>query len=254
MERRITAPRHWRALRSRLGTTYRTNCLRADALRPHHYRARDVGRRDLAQSRAGERARQQCALAELVSAVEPDFAEEIAERLMAQFGTLGALLDEPEADLFLATGNRTLAKILRKAKPLVIASLLSDLSKVPFSPANQDVLRYVTAIMAGLACEEAHAFFLDSRLSILRHEIFAYGSEKSTDFPMHIIFRRAIQIGATELVLIHNHPSGSAEPSDQDLVVTRQIASAGRCLGISVHDHLIVAESRVFSFRAAGLL
>jgi len=178
----------------------------------------------------------------------------LASRLLAQFGSLTAVLTETFEALAAATGSQVVAGVLSTAKNIVVESLLADLPKTPFSPANQDVVRYVTAIMGGLTHEEAHAFFLDGQLRFLRHEVFAYGSENRTDFPVRMIFRRAVQIGATQLVLIHNHPSGVPEPSESDIKVTRDICFVGQAVGIGIHDHLIVAGSHVFSFRAAGLL
>lgn len=190
----------------------------------------------------------------MVRAVEPDFPEEMAAGLLAQYGSLTALLAEPAKELFLSTGNQALATILSTAKHVVVEALLDELPKTPFSPSNQDVLRYITAIMGGLTREEAHVFFLDGRLRFLRHEVFSYGTEARAEFPMHAVFRRALQIGALQLVLIHNHPSGNPEPSEDDLLVTKQIAAAGQAVGLAIRDHLIVASPNVFSFRAAGLL
>jgi DNA repair protein RadC len=224
------------------------------AQRPHRDRDPDVGGRDLAASEQGSFRRQHAALADMVRAVEPDFADQLAERLLAQYGSLNALLCEPLRDLILATGNAALATILSTAKAVVVESLFAELPKTSFSPTDQNVLRYVSAIMGGLTHEEAHVFFLDRRLRFLRHEVFAYGSESETSFPMQMIFRRALQIGSSQLVLIHNHPAGSPQPSQTDIDFTRRAVDAGQAIGLDIHDHLVVAGPRVYSFRSAGLL
>ena len=68
------------------------------------------------------------------------------------------------------------------------------------------------------------------------------------------VIRRAMDLGSAALILVHNHPSGSPEPSRQDIEVTRQIIDAGKRLGISVHDHVIIAAQGHVSLRAKGLL
>jgi DNA repair protein RadC len=68
------------------------------------------------------------------------------------------------------------------------------------------------------------------------------------------VIRRALELGASALILVHNHPSGSPEPSRQDIAVTREIAEAAAKLGIALHDHIIIGGSDHRSFRAMGLL
>jgi DNA repair protein RadC len=254
MDRSLTATRNRSALRPRASASNRPLGLRDHAHRTNGRGDTEFGGGDYPPPPQVTLSRQHAALANMVRAVEPDFANEMAERLLAKYGSLTAVLSEPAEELRLSTGNPALATILSTAKHVVVESLLDDLPKTPFSPSNQDVLRYITAIMSGLTHEEAHVFFLDGRLRFLRHEVFCYGTEKDAQFPMHIVFRRALQIGASQLVLIHNHPSGSPEPSDEDKQVTQRIAAAGHAIGLAIRDHLIVAGSNVFSFRAAGLL
>lgn len=254
MDRSSTATRHRGTLWSRTPASNRPS-----GLRDHAHSANNASNSDLICSNYGPTpqatlSRQHAALANMVRAIEPDFANEVAQRLLAQFGSLNAVLSEPADELCLVTGNPALATILSTAKHVVVESLLDELPKTPFSPSNQDVLRYVTAIMSGLTHEEAHVFFLDSRLCFQRHEVFCYGTDCHAQFPMHVVFRRALQIGSAQLVLIHNHPSGNPEPSTEDIQATRRIAAAGQAVGLMIRDHLIVAGASVYSFRAAGLL
>lgn len=254
MDSSITASGNRRALRPRASPPGRSRGLRDYAHCTHNRCDVHFDHGHFPAATQTTLGRQHAALANMVRAVEPDFAEEMAARLLAQYGSLTALLAEPAKELFLSTGNQALATILSTAKHVVVEALLDELPKTPFSPSNQDVLRYITAIMGGLTREEAHVFFLDGRLRFLRHEVFSYGSEARAEFPMHAVFRRALQIGALQLVLIHNHPSGNPKPSEDDLLVTKQIAAAGQAVGLAIRDHLIVASPNVFSFRAAGLL
>lgn len=178
----------------------------------------------------------------------------MAAQLLGQYGSLTAVLAEPAQELARTTGNTALATILSSAKSMVVESLLADLPKATYAPTNQDFLRFITSIMSGLTHEEAHVLFLDGRLRFLRHEPFCYGDVAEVHFPVPTILRRALHVGASQLVLVHNHPSGSPEPSDIDKQATARIAAAAGAIGITVHDHLVVAGPHVFSFRAAGML
>ena len=254
MDCSATASRYRGPLRARAPIADRAFGICDHAFGAYDSRHIDARRSDMGASPQASLRRQHAALADMVRAVEPDFANELAGHLLAQYGSLTAVLSEPLDGLTTATGNAMLAAVISSAKSVVVESLLAELPKAPFSAANQSVVRYVTAILGGLTHEEAHAFFLDGRLGFLRHEVFSYGAEDRAAFPVQMIFRRAVQIGSSQIVLIHNHPSGSPEPSEMDKDVTSKIAAAGRAIGISIHDHLVVAGPHMFSFRAAGLL
>jgi len=75
----------------------------------------------------------------------------------------------------------------------------------------------------------------------------------STCYPREVV-KRALEIGATALILVHNHPSGDATPSQADIEMTKRIMAAAEPLGITLHDHLIMTRSEEASFRAMGLL
>jgi len=96
--------------------------------------------------------------------------------------------------------------------------------------------------------------FLDHRNHLLAYEILQEGTVDHTAVYPREILKRALEFHATGLVLAHNHPAGSLEPSEGDKALTRQILAASRALGVTVHDHLILAAEGHFSFRQAGLL
>lgn len=95
--------------------------------------------------------------------------------------------------------------------------------------------------------------FLDKRLRLIRDERLGSGTvDHAPVYPREVI-RRALELSASALILVHNHPSGDPTPSRGDIEITRKIADGGRLLGIEVHDHLIVGGSEVTSFKALGL-
>ncbi len=98
------------------------------------------------------------------------------------------------------------------------------------------------------------ALFLDHRNHLLAFEHLQEGTVDHTAVYPREILKRSLDLGATGLILSHNHPAGSLEASEGDKQLTRQIMTAARAMGITIHDHLIVTTEGHFSFRQAGLL
>lgn len=119
---------------------------------------------------------------------------------------------------------------------------------------SQALIDYLSLDMALLPTERLRVLFLNSSNRLLFDETLAEGSVSEAPVYPREIMRRALEVGATALILAHNHPSGDPTPSRSDIDATRRIAIAARSLDICIHDHVIVARSGWSSFRALGLL
>ena len=119
---------------------------------------------------------------------------------------------------------------------------------------SQALIDYLSLDMALLPTERLRVLFLNTSNRLLYDETLAEGSVSEAPVYPREIMRRALEVGATALILAHNHPSGDPTPSRGDIDATRRIADAGRALDICIHDHVIVARSGWSSFRALGLL
>ena len=95
---------------------------------------------------------------------------------------------------------------------------------------------------------------LNSRNMLIRDELMAEGSIDQAVIHVREVIRRAMDLGSAALILVHNHPSGDPSPSRADIQLTRDIAEAGRKLGITVHDHIIIGANGHSSMRTSGLL
>jgi DNA repair protein RadC len=95
---------------------------------------------------------------------------------------------------------------------------------------------------------------MNSRNMMIRDEVMAEGSIDHAVVPVREVIRRAIDLGSAAIILVHNHPSGDTQPSRADIALTRDIVQAGKPLGISVHDHIIIGAKGHSSMRAMGLL
>jgi len=119
---------------------------------------------------------------------------------------------------------------------------------------SKAVLDYLFAAMAHEPVERFRVLYLNTRNRLLFDEIVAEGSVNIAPIYPREIVRRSLEIGATALILAHNHPSGDPKPSGEDIRVTRLVAAAVEALDIRLHDHVIVARSGWISLRAQGYL
>ena len=102
--------------------------------------------------------------------------------------------------------------------------------------------------------EEFHVLLLNARHEVMRRVMVSRGSLNASIVHPREVFRPAILASAASIVLVHNHPSGDPEPSEEDLSITRRLAQAGELLGIGVLDHVIIAKHGFVSLRARGSL
>lgn len=116
------------------------------------------------------------------------------------------------------------------------------------------VLDYCHTTMAHRETEQFRILFLDRKNVLIADEEQARGTVDHVPVYPREVVKRALELNASALILVHNHPSGDPTPSEADISMTRQVREATEVLGLTLHDHLIVGKSRELSFRAAGLL
>ena len=116
------------------------------------------------------------------------------------------------------------------------------------------LLDYGRIALAHEKVERFHLLFLDRQNRLIADETQQRGTVDHTPVYPREVVRRALELGASALILVHNHPSGDPTPSQADIEMTREIVAAGEKLGISVHDHVVIGKSGETSFKTAGLL
>jgi DNA repair protein RadC len=195
-------------------------------------------------------------LADLLCAAWPQEAEPAAERLIDAFGSLPALLAaSPDAvRRSLGSGGEAIAAFISLVRGAQLHALRRALEDGPLLPTSAALLDYLHLHMAWSADEEFRVLYLNSRNRLLKDEAAARGTPNEVSVHPRAIVKRALELGATALILVHNHPSGSTEPSQSDIRTTSRIVRAARTLDIVVHDHIIVARSGWRSFRQSGLM
>jgi DNA repair protein RadC len=178
-----------------------------------------------------------------------------AKRLIARFGSAGRTLSAAEHDLRAVEGiGDSAIAALRLVQAAALKLLAEDVRDQPVLNNWDHLVAYLTAAIAREPVEQFRVLFLDSRNRLLADEPQARGTVNHTPVYPREVVRRALELGATALILVHNHPSGDPTPSRADIEMTAEIKAAAAILGITVHDHLIIGNGRHLSFRREGLL
>lgn len=116
------------------------------------------------------------------------------------------------------------------------------------------LLDYCHTAMAHRETEQFRVFYLDRKNVLIADEEQARGTVDHVPVYPREVVKRALELNASALILVHNHPSGDPTPSETDITMTARIQEAASVLGIVLHDHLIIGKSRELSFRSAGYL
>ncbi|MFM7027466.1 MAG: DNA repair protein RadC [Chakrabartia sp.] len=179
----------------------------------------------------------------------------LAKKVLAEFGGLSALLTADAEAIGRSTGlGETGVAALKIVHAAALRLLSEPIRNHPILGSWQALLDYLRADLASLTVERVRVLHLNSRNMLIRDELMAEGSIDQAVIHVREVIRRAMDFGSAALILVHNHPSGDPTPSRADIQLTRQIAEAGRLLGIVVHDHIIIGANGHNSLRAAGLI
>ena len=179
----------------------------------------------------------------------------LARQLLHAFGGLGPLLSADGETLARVGGlGEASVAALKIVQASALRLLRTGVEERPVLGSWAALLDYLTADMAHLPVERVRVLYLNAKNMLIRNEAISEGSVDEAAVYVREIVRRAIDCGATAMILVHNHPSGDPRPSAQDIRLTKDIIEAGRHLKLSVHDHVIVAAGGHTSMRAMGLI
>ncbi len=179
----------------------------------------------------------------------------IAKELIKRFGSLSAVLNADPGALAEVKGmGKTSAAALKAVALAARRMTRNEVEDKPVLGSWQALLDYLTVDMAHLTVERVRVLYLNTQNRLIQDHHAGDGSIDEAAIHPREVIRRGLDLGATALILVHNHPSGNPEPSRADIQITNRIAEAGRLLGITVHDHVIVGRQGHTSLRAKGLI
>lgn len=191
----------------------------------------------------------------LFAAIKQGDTKPVAKALIDRFGSIAGVLNADARALQSVKGvGETSAAALKSVALAARRMARVEIEQKPILGSWQALLDYLTIDMAHLTVERVRVLYLNSKNRlVLDHHVGDGSIDEAAIHPREVI-RQALDIGATALILVHNHPSGNPEPSRADIQITNRIAEAGRLLGIVVHDHVIIGKQGHVSLKAKGLI
>lgn len=179
----------------------------------------------------------------------------LARRLIEAFGDLAGVVGATPAQLQRIDGvGESVVVALKLAEGVAARMARARVLDRPVISSWDALLTYCHTAMSHRETEHFRVLFLDRKNRLITDEEMGRGTVDHVPVYPREVLKRALELNASALILVHNHPSGDPEPSQADIAMTAQIATAAQALGLTIHDHLIIGRARETSFRARGLL
>lgn len=179
----------------------------------------------------------------------------LAKALVAEFGSLAAVLAAPAERLSKVPGcGEAVIAALKVTREAGLRMLQAEAKARPALSNWQALLDYCRAVLQHEQIEQFRILFLDRKNQVIADEQQQRGTVDHTPVYPREVVKRALELNAAALILVHNHPSGDPTPSRADIEMTREVAKAAATMGIAVHDHLIIGRKGHVSLREKGLI
>jgi len=181
--------------------------------------------------------------------------KDLAKTLLNKFGTFAEVVNAPENRLREVKGVGQAAIIeLKLIKAAALRLMQTSILEKPVLSSWLEVIDYCHAAMANEEKEQFRILFLDKKNRLIADEVQSQGTVDHTPVYVREVMKRALELSASALLLVHNHPSGDPHPSRADIDMTRRIMSAAEPFGIVVHDHIVIGREGHASFKGLGLI
>ena len=182
-------------------------------------------------------------------------AASLAAQLLERFGSLGGVVAADPGKLAQVFGDDATSVILLKAVRAAVKAIVREpLEDRPVIGSASALMDYLSVTMRDEQAEAMRILFLDCKNALIKDEILFRGTVNHSPMYAREVIRRVIEVGATAIVVVHNHPSGDPTPSRLDIETTRRLAAALGTINVALHDHVIVGNNRQASFRKLKLI
>ncbi|MCH6576860.1 MAG: DNA repair protein RadC [Proteobacteria bacterium] len=179
----------------------------------------------------------------------------LAKALITRFGSFADVISADVKELVAVKGvGENTAVALKTIRAAAIRLAREQVMNQPVITSWQKLLDYCRASLAFAKTEEFRVLFLDRKNVLIADEMQQTGTVDHTPVYPREVVKRALDLGASAIIMVHNHPSGDPTPSKGDIEMTKEVREACEKLGISLHDHLIIGKSGHASFKSLGLL
>lgn len=179
----------------------------------------------------------------------------MAKELIARFGNLAAVIAADPVDLTKTKGIKDAAITpIKLVQAAALRLARQQVMEQPVISSWDSLIDYLHIAMAREKIEHLRLLFLDNKNRLIADEVQQRGTVNHTPLYPREVMKRALELHASALILVHNHPSGDPTPSRDDIHMTNEIRDAAEKLGIRLHDHIIIGRNEQTSFKAEGLL
>ena len=178
-----------------------------------------------------------------------------AKSLINRFGSLAGVITAPTRELLATRGlGQHSVAAMKLVQAVALRLMQSEIRERPLLNNWDALIGYLTAATAHEKVEQFRVLFLDTKNRLLADEVQGRGTVNHAPVYPREVVKRALELHATALILVHNHPSGDPSPSRADIEMTAEVKAATKILGIALHDHLIIGGGQHVSMRREGLL
>ncbi len=223
--------------------------------KPHFHEHRARLRQRFEQAGAGALADYELLELLLFRTIPRRDTKPLAKALIGRFGDLAAVLAAPAPRIAEVEGaGSAVAQDLKLAQALLERASKAVLKQRPLISSWGQLLNYCRLAMAHEPREQFRVLFLDAKNQLIADEVLNEGTVDHAPVYPREIARRALELSAVSVILVHNHPSGDPKPSAADIAITRDIVAAAKAVSVNVHDHLVIGRNGAESFKSLGLL
>jgi len=221
--------------------------------KPHYHGHRERLRE---RFRAGGDALPDYELVELLlfAAIPRVDVKPLAKKLIGKFGNFAGVVSAPREALLEAGLKDNAVDMLKVVREAAVRLARQEVVDRPVLSSWQKVLDYCRARLAHEQTERFHLLFLDRKNVLIADEEQQRGTVDHTPVYPREVVKRALDLGASAIIMVHNHPSGDPTPSKADIAMTREVAKAAETLGLVVHDHIVIGRAGHASFKGLGLI
>lgn len=226
-----------------------------DTNKPHHLGHRQRLRARFLESKKGSLPDYELLEIILFSASPRADVKPLAKELINVFGSFPKVLNATKDELMRVKGvNEAVIANLKVVQDAAERLLKEDVKEQPILQSWSSLLNYCRASMGHLKKEQFRIVFLNTKNMLIADELQEAGTVNQTPVYPREVVKRALELEASAIILVHNHPSGDVTPSKADIEITKQIIRAAEPLGVKVHDHLIIGANKHYSFRSNMLI
>ena len=191
----------------------------------------------------------------LAQAIPRRDVKPLAKELLARFGSFaGVIAADPERLLAVSGMGESAVAALKVVRAAAVRLLQQETMGRDVIGSWDKLVDYCRAAMAHETVEQLRLLFLDRKNALIADEVQQRGTVDHTPVYVREVVKRALELGASALIIVHNHPSGDPTPSRGDIEMTQQVKDALDKIGIALHDHVVIGRHGHESFRAKGLL